>query len=137
MLALTSVSGQGMAHLAKLSNLTRLDLGGTRVTNRGLLQLAELPRLQELKIGNPGVTSDGLVAINRMPNLRELNLVGSMVDQKILSHSTDLQRLTDLWVPSDMSFETLRELTNAVPGLRIHFNPSTPETREMQRRLGQ
>ena len=70
----TRVTDAGLEHVAKLSNLTTLYLDETAVTDAGLEHLAGLSELRQLRLKETGVMGPGLVHLQSLPSLRVLFL---------------------------------------------------------------
>ena len=62
-----------LVHLAGLTALERLDLGGTQVTNAGLAHLTGLSALRSLDLGNTQITDTGLEYLAGLPALEFLD----------------------------------------------------------------
>jgi len=94
-----SISNSGMEHIAKLTNLKKLDICAfNKVTDEGLAKLTALKSLKELSIGDYGakITISGLSCLNAIPSLVELHLGGIVQDYSGLNISglTKLEKLT-------------------------------------------
>jgi Leucine-rich repeat (LRR) protein len=63
--------------LATLKTLHRLDLAGTNVTDATLAKLASLPRLEELDLRRTSITSAGLAPLGGFSTLKRLRLFGT------------------------------------------------------------
>src|SRR5262249_527322 len=74
-----AIDGRGLAHLAPLTGLTNLFLGGTPVTDRGLQSLSKGFRgLSEIKLQNCGkITDSAFESLVHLPRLRLLDLTGT------------------------------------------------------------
>ena len=70
----TGITDEGLATLARFSNLTRLHLDGTRITDAGLAHLAALERLEYLNLYGTAVTDAGLQHLSGLHTLRTLYL---------------------------------------------------------------
>ena len=73
------VSDAGLEHLAGMTDLKVLGLGGTKITDAGLVHLAVLTNLQYLKLHGTRVTADGLVHLRSMTKLQWLSLGGNQI----------------------------------------------------------
>jgi hypothetical protein len=69
-----SLTDDGLAHLAGMTNLAELTISAPRVTGRGLAGIAELPRLRKLEVGGCGLTAEAIPPLNRCRGLEELGL---------------------------------------------------------------
>ena len=70
----SQLTNAGMAHLAKLPNLTYLTLLYTRITDPGVEQLAKCKKLRLLDIRGCMVTDEGLAHLAGMKNLAALKI---------------------------------------------------------------
>ncbi len=61
----TAVTGAGLVHLAGLSQLESLNLVGTSLTDADVPALARLPRLRTLYVWNTGVSDEALAGLAR------------------------------------------------------------------------
>ena len=69
------ITDEGMRHVARLTNLKKLNLFGCEnVTNNGLAQLTTLKSLEDLSITKSEITIGGLSHLNKIPGLYKLNL---------------------------------------------------------------
>ncbi|MFO0901704.1 MAG: hypothetical protein U0939_01820 [Pirellulales bacterium] len=112
----SAVTDAGLRHLANLSNLEYLSLGGTSVTDAGLElaanwphlrrlelsgaitdaglpHLVQLAELEQLRVWPAKITNEGLAVISQMRCLRFLDLNATHIDDAGLPH---LQSLTSL-----------------------------------------
>jgi hypothetical protein len=71
------VTDAGMRHLAKLSRLRHLDLGGTNITDRGLDVLSSLPELETVSLAWTRVTDTGASRLTGCSHLVSVNLQGT------------------------------------------------------------
>jgi WD40 repeat protein/serine/threonine protein kinase len=87
----------GLAHLAGLTNLVRLDLHNTAVTDTGLAHLEGLTNLREIYLfGCPEVSDLGVAHLKALTNLRALDLNSTRVTDAGLEHLKGLTNLTVL-----------------------------------------
>lgn len=115
------ITDAGLAHLAGLTRLRRLDLSNGAITDAGLLHLANLDALEELILSDvagvtgsglaafagadkltrlvldelPGLTDDGLQGVAKMTQLERLYLPPQTTDAG-LAHLVTLQNLCEL-----------------------------------------
>jgi len=68
------LSDEGIAHLARMTNLAELSFGAAKVTGRGFAALANLPRLRKLAVGGCGLTTDAIPPLISCHGLKELDL---------------------------------------------------------------
>jgi hypothetical protein len=108
--------------LAGLAGLKRLRwLQGIRgISNAGLQHLAGLTAMERLNIGGPGVTDSGLVHLARMEKLNHLTISGQFTDAglRYLEGLTSL-RLLGLEPKGQVSSEGLRRLQQTLPALEF------------------
>lgn len=98
----------GVAHLARFTNLRRLDLSGTGITDQGLAALSSLEFLEELSLAMTRVTDAGMRHLSRLDSLRRLNLmwtatgdgaIRAMAGKPRLAHLQSGNRVTDDGLP--------------------------------------
>ena len=73
-LADTAITDAAFPAIAKMTNLTRLDVSRTATTDRGLLALAPLAQLETLNLYDTRVTDAGLAPLAALPRLRRVYL---------------------------------------------------------------
>ena len=74
----TELTDEGVRHLARMPQLTMLDLSGTGVTDRGLEVLRHLPELREFRMTwQRGVTDAGLAHLATCEQLESVDLMGT------------------------------------------------------------
>ena len=67
---IAGIDDSGLSHLARLPNLTELNLESTAVTDAGLEHLKGLTKLKKLKVAFTGVTAEGLEKLKQsLPEL--------------------------------------------------------------------
>ena len=84
-----------MKHLEGLTQVERLNLGGTRITDAGLERLKTLTQLQVLCLSSTLVTDGGLEHLNGLSHLQAVILNGIPITDAGLEH---LKRLPELRV---------------------------------------
>lgn len=95
--ASTGFSPNGLAPLARATNLERLALNSTRVSIADYSFLASLQKLTHLDLFDLGsMTDEALVHIGAIGGLRALNLNGTNVSDKGIAHLAGLKSLTAL-----------------------------------------
>ncbi len=105
-LSLPAVGDADMAHLAGLTSLETVTLGGDRLTDAGLAHLEGLTQLKAFYlsgISSRGITGAGLVHFKGMPHLETLALMASGVD--------DLAALRSLTGIKDLNLNGTRRST--------------------------
>jgi len=91
------VDDTGVAHLGRLKNLKRLNLGScAKVSDAGFASLKGLTQMEELNLAYTTVTDAGLSTLKGFANLRQLNLDGLKLTEKGLAHLTGLTKLESL-----------------------------------------
>jgi hypothetical protein len=136
------VTSDGLRHLSGLTNLTVLNLHGTRVTDLsalwplsklGVLGLAYTPAgdaalaslrgwpaLYDLDLRRTSITDAGLVALSELPALRELDLSGTKVTDMGLSHLAGLKGLRSVRVKETGVTDTgVAEFSKANPPVTV------------------
>lgn len=68
------ITGAGLAAVAGMQNVVRLDLAGTRLADADMQQLASMEKLQVLNIGRTGASDAGLKVLARLPRLETLTI---------------------------------------------------------------
>ena len=98
----TEVTDKGLEYLARLTNLTYLNIGETQVSDLGLEHLAALSNLEDLNLGGIRISGAGLDVLKLLPKLKKLSLKG-------------IQRVNAgvCWAPAvtDADLETIASLT--------------------------
>jgi len=76
----TSITDEGIAHIANLSTLETLQLNNTDLTDAGLIHLGRLERLETLGLLGVDITDTGLATIaGSLPSLGTLNVMATNV----------------------------------------------------------
>lgn len=92
------ITDLGVAKLAKLKNLRRLDLSGARLTTEGIQLLQSLP-LERLSLWASGsLDSSAASALSGIPTLSSLDLSYTKVDDEALRHLSKLPNLKQLYL---------------------------------------
>jgi hypothetical protein len=86
----TGIGDAGLKRLRPLQNLEELILCGTKVTNNGLALLASFPKLRLLHFWGHELNRTGLHYLARLPNLKELK--GDFDEQAVLHLRDQLGR---------------------------------------------
>jgi len=105
---LRGISDAGLAHLAGLTKMERLGVGGEGITDAGLDHLAGMKRLDHLTISG-NLTEKGLLKLQQNPNLANLTFVtpnplGKDVTEKLMVR-----------LPKLLMFRSGRDLQHASP----------------------
>jgi internalin A len=74
-----TVTADGMAHIAKLSNLRLLQLNFTGVTESGLTHLKALTRLEDLELSGMQISEAGVAPLREMKSLKRLFIKHSRI----------------------------------------------------------
>lgn len=88
----TGIGDKGLRHLVNLTKLEDLSLIDTPVTDEGLRHLSGLVALKELGLGG-SVEGDGLVHLYDLPNLEYLGLVDPRFDDQDMHHLHNFSNL--------------------------------------------
>jgi Leucine-rich repeat (LRR) protein len=95
------LTNEGLRHLAKMTSLEELNLGGRRVGDAGLVHLSKLPLLRYLMLQGENFTDDGMVHVGNVSSLKILHLghVRQITDVSLahLSKLGDLENLSLHW----------------------------------------
>ena len=111
---------EGLAQVAALANIVRLNLRDTQVTSAGLVYLKGLTKLERLHLERTRVTDEGFVHLAGLVNLEYLNLYGTKITDKALAHLGGLKKLRQLYVwQTGVTDEGVARLAKALPELRI------------------
>jgi len=109
--------------LAGLANLTCLEwlqgiLGD--ISDAGMAHLAGLKNMERLNINSPGITNKGLSYLTQMGRLNHLTLTGVFTDEG-LRHLEGLKALSLLRIYSSDNFSpaALQQLKNSLPNLQV------------------
>ena len=92
------ISDEGMAHLAKLTNLKKLNLWRVQITDAGAVQLAPLTKLEWLNLDNSKLADGGLVLLKDMKSLTFLHIGSTQVTEAGAASLFHLKSLKDLKV---------------------------------------
>lgn len=88
------LTDEGIAALASLQGLRRLNLSGTGITDRGLTVLRRLPHLEELSLAGTRITDAGMDALSLCQRLRKVNLGGTATGDGAVRALAGKQQLT-------------------------------------------
>src|SRR5512133_3260216 len=90
----TSVTDEGLKHIAALTHLEELDLYGVKITDRGVAQLQNLTARRKLILLGAPITDESIPVLAAMPHLTELNLYRSRITNAGLAKLAALRDLT-------------------------------------------
>lgn len=97
----TDITGAGLVHIAKLTNLRKLGLNGgyqkpSKVDDEGLSHLRNLSQLEELVLSDSQITDEGLAHLSGLTKLKSLYLFQTNITDAGLLHLEGLQELETL-----------------------------------------
>jgi hypothetical protein len=95
------ISDDGLAHLAGMTEMKRLALGGTKVTGAGLARLGHMKKLSVLELDRCPIHDEGLKRLAGFTQMTELSLANAEVSDAGLIHLAGLTRLTKLDLQSN------------------------------------
>ena len=114
---------RGLAHLAPLTRLRRLDLFRTRVTDAGLDAIAAIGTLEQLNLDYTKVTGAGLARLHPLKNLRELRLNSAAIGDDNIGELAAFPALRRLNIyhtlVTDKGFEKLK---SALPRCEVIYD---------------
>jgi hypothetical protein len=102
------VTDEGLRQLAGMTQLKRLDLGGTSITDRGLDVLRHLPSLENLSLAGTAITDTGTHELTHCHALIRLDLswtgtgdgaIRALAGKRALTHLTSGVGVTDSGLP--------------------------------------
>ncbi|QGQ26455.1 hypothetical protein F1728_28920 [Gimesia benthica] len=94
----TQVTDEGLAKLASLYCLEKLDLGRTKITGTGFANV-KFSSLKKLSLDKCDMlTVDGFKEIVKCQNFEKLNLIESNIDNEFLQEIAKLDKLLTLWI---------------------------------------
>lgn len=114
-------TGAGLRHLEKLKDLTHLDLGwALSVDDAGMPSVAKLQKLECLNLSASKVTDAGLAFLVRLPNLKELQLNKTAVTDAGILQLRSMKALSTLGLKnSKVSAKAIADLKKFLPGLNV------------------
>ena len=135
------VADSDIAELARMPDLTRLDLSLTRISDHGLRQIKQAPKIAELNLYYAElITDDGLSAVRGWKQLQRLNLRGTKITDKTLEMLATVPTLESLDIGfaeiTDVGLDHLAVLPN-LRELTIGGNKLTDLGMQMLRQLSQ
>ena len=109
---LNPITDAGLKEVAKLQNLTILDLNSSKVTDTGLKEVAKLQKLEELLLESSKITDVGLKEVAKLQTLEHLNVSGTYITDAGLKELSKLQKLQGLEVAAnEITDAGLKELS--------------------------
>ncbi len=142
----TSITDQGVAHLAGLKNLKTVLISSSWITDKSLVLLSSLPRIEELSLqanhfsdegflrlkgentlkqlatgqGSFRVTDAGLAHLKNFKKLKILDLQNSEVTARGLEQLKGMSSLTQLWLSNtSITDSEVAAFRAAMPGVRV------------------
>ena len=118
------VTDAGMAHVAKLTALKKLNLWRVQITDEGALKLAPLTKLEWLNLDNTKLSDGGLAVLKEMTALTFLHLGSTQITA---AGAPDLFHLTSL---KDLKITrtALAASDTAVSELKLHLKGTAIQT---------
>ncbi|MEO1995004.1 MAG: hypothetical protein ABGZ17_06980, partial [Planctomycetaceae bacterium] len=92
------LTDDGLAHLARLKNITWLNLKDTKITGAGLAHLQGLDKLRWLHLEQTQVGDAGMQHLAGLPNLEYLNLYATNITDNALAQLAQCKHLRRLYV---------------------------------------
>ena len=113
----TQVTDGGMEYLKGLTQLRWLALNGTQITDAGLECLEGMKQLEELDLGGARITDAGLARLAGLTQLQRLDLARTKITGKGLSHLYGLSQLRSLELgDTSVTGQSAAQLRQALPG---------------------
>ena len=116
------ITDAGMAHLAKLTQLKKLNLWRDQISDDGALMLAPLTKLEWLNLDNTKLSNAGLPVLRKMTALTFLHLGSTQITAAGAPALFHLKSLKDLKITRTAlgsSDAAVTELKNNLPGTEI------------------
>lgn len=114
------LSDEGVARIAGLKNLKRLNVNFSGMTDAGLAHLGRLANLEELSTTLCPVTDAGIAHLKRLENLGRLDLDGTGLTDLGLEQLIGMNRLKTLGVGgTQVTAGAIERLEAAKPDLRV------------------
>jgi Leucine-rich repeat (LRR) protein len=114
----------GMAHIAKLTALKKLNLWRVQITDDGALKLAPLTKLEWLNLDNTKLSDGGLAVLKEMKSLTFLHLGSTQITA---AGAPDLFHLTSL-KHLKITRTALAASDTAVAELKLHLKDTSIQT---------
>ena len=113
------IGDSGLASLANIATLRRLDLSETRITDHGLRMLRSAPAISDLNLRYAElITDQGVSALKTWKHLTRLNLEGTKITEGALQQLADLTSLVSLDIGSAQVTDAGIEALTSLPNLR-------------------
>jgi len=123
-----AVTDEGVAHLAQMQSLRRVDLSGTGVTDRGLAALRSLGALTHLSLAGTRVTDDGMRHLEHCSRLEAINLMWTatgdgalraLAGKPALAHFQSGNGITDAGLPILHDFPVFKQWQGGEPSMAL------------------
>ena len=95
-LSFTSLTNEGLRHVATYRLLESLDLSSTRITDAGLSACSALPLLSKLSLSGTSINDQGIRAFQSLAGLQSLDLSNTNVSDSAIPFLRGLPRLQTL-----------------------------------------
>ncbi len=137
----TRVTDLGLAKLASLEKLRRLDLSGSSITMSGIKTLAAFRDLQRLSLWNvKGIDDSAAASLGALANLTSLDLSNTSVGNETLRRLAALPKLRRLYVSeTNVTSDAVAAVRTAHPAIMVSWGtrpaprvPLSPGTHERQ-----
>ena len=117
-----NLSDDGLAHLAGMTQMKRLNLWREQITDAGAAHLAGMINMEWLNVDNTQLTDAGLESFNNMKKLKFLHLGSTAVSDAGLVHLEHLTSLEDLKVTrTAVTAEGVEQLKEKLPNTEIQL----------------
>ncbi|MBM4074365.1 MAG: hypothetical protein FJ267_01815, partial [Planctomycetes bacterium] len=115
---------EGMKHLAALKNLEDLNLWKVPVSNEGLTSIVGLTKLKKLNLSESRINDDGVKMLKVLTELEDLNLSQTEITPSALEQITELKKLKKLTINfcTMITTESKEALQKGMPELKV-FGP--------------
>jgi hypothetical protein len=125
MISESSVTDVGLTQLAHVPNLEKLFLADNPICDSGMYSVAKLKRLYELDLIGLAITDEGIPPLATLEQLRFLNVAETHVTERGLLAFRTHPALKYLYIGSQPTSDTLKTLTNALPGCLVSDSRGT------------
>lgn len=118
-----AVTGECLAHLTKLKNLTHLYMENARLTNEDLRHLPALINLSSLELSNCQLDDASAAELAKLSSLRNLDIGGSNITDKGLATLTKLRHLNHLSAKAcqKISSGAIDEFSRQIPNCKVAY----------------
>lgn len=138
------VTDDGLRFLARMPNLTHLDLSGTAITDRGLAVLAELRQLERISLSWTRISDAGVASLAGCDLLQHVDISGTVcgdaslrtfAGKPHLSHFKSGERTTDDGLPVLLDYPVFRAWQGAAEKDFVLWYDSSPNQLFLRGRL--